>query len=221
MIKISRQVYVEKKSTDAIQANDLYHELKINFQFKNLSGVRLLNKYDVNGIDQNTFTLATQSVFSEPQIDIVHLDKFDIKSTRQCFAFTLLPGQYDQRADSAQQCIKLLDPNAKPIIRTACVVVLDGELSENEINQIKKYCINPVDSCEINVLGPIVNIKPPKTRRIDYLKGFIDLDEKAIKAFLINHQLAMSIDDLIMIRNYFRNKMHDPTMTEIKVIDTY
>ena len=215
------RIYVEKKPELAHEANGLFNELKNLVGITTLESLRVINRYDVENIEESLFNKAVNTVFSEPQLDIVDGELKD--NGDYVFAVEPLPGQFDQRADSAAQCIQLQSQGDRPIVRSAKVYVLGGKLSENDINAVKKYVINAVESRE-------ASLEMPETLKIEYtipetvktVDGFISLDEKGLSELLDSLGLAMDIDDLKFLQNYFKNEEHrDPTITEIRVVDTY
>ena len=215
------RVFVEKKAELAHEANGLFGELKNLVGIKALEGVRVINRYDVENIDTALFDQAVRTIFSEPQLDIV-TDAVDAKGGI-VFAVEPLPGQFDQRADSAAQCIQLQSQGDRPTVRSAKVYVLNGALTEADVAAVKKYVINAVESRE-------AALEKPETLAIEYaipstvatVEGFIALDEKGLVELLDTLGLAMDLDDLKFLQNYFKNEeKRDPTITEIRVVDTY
>ena len=215
------RIYVEKKAELAHEANTLFGELCQLVGIKGLEGVRILNRYDVENIDASLFDKTVGTVFSEPQLDVVTTE-LDARGGK-VFAVEYLPGQYDQRADSAAQCIQIISCGERPTIRTAKVYVLDGNITEDDVNEIKKYVINAVESRE-------ASLDKPETLAVDYaipetvatVDGFTTLDEEGMSALLDKLGLAMDIDDLKFLQDYFRDEeKRDPTITEIRVVDTY
>ena len=215
------RIYVEKKAELAHEAHTLFNELTQLVGVKGLLGVRVLNRYDVENIDGELFKKTVNTVFSEPQLDVV-TEELDARGGK-VFAVEYLPGQYDQRADSAAQCIQIISCGERPVIRTAKVYVLDGDVTENDVCEIKKYVINAVESRE-------ASLDKPDTLAIDYatpetvatVDGFINLDDEGMNNLLDKLGLAMDIDDLKFLQNYFKNEeKRDPTITEIRVVDTY
>ena len=215
------RIYVEKKSELAHEANSLFEELRQLVGIKGLSGVRILNRYDVENIDCDLFEKSVGTVFSEPQLDIVTTE-LDADGGR-VFAVEYLPGQYDQRADSAAQCIQIISCGERPTIRTAKVYILSGDITNNDVNEIKKYVINAVESRE-------ASLDKPETLAIEYaipetvatVDGFIGLDDEGMNNILDKLGLAMDLDDLKFLQAYFRDEeKRDPTITEIRVVDTY
>ena len=214
------RVYVEKKKELANEAKSLLNEIRNLVGIKELTDVRLYNRYDVENIEKHLFDYAVGTVFSEPQLDIVTYDKPTEYDT--IFAVEYLPGQFDQRADSAAQCIQIISRGERPTVRTARVYCLFGQLSEEQIATIKKYVINPVESRE-------ASLETLDTLKVSYdiptdvavLNGFIDYDEAELEDFINRYGLAMDIDDIRFCRDYFRTEKRDPTITEIRMIDTY
>ncbi len=215
-----RRVYVEKKhgfNTEAVNLKDNFIE---NLQLTNLDDVRVLNRYDVSHIDQEDFIRAVTTVFSEPNQDNTY-DEIEIN--HNVFAVEYLPGQYDQRADSAAQCIQIVTGKDKPTVKYAKVIVLEGELSEEDLDKIKKYCINPVDSREASLEKPdTLDEVYPKSEEVEIITNFINKSKEQLEEFRVDRGLAMSFEDLFFCQEYFRDtEKRDPTITEIKVIDTY
>ena len=214
------RIYVEKKSELAHEANSLLNEAKSFLQVKNLEQVRVINRYDVENISEKLFNLSVSKVFSEPQLDTVSED-VDTDGYNY-FVSEYLPGQFDQRADSAAQCIQLISCGDKPTVKTAKVYLLKGDLSAEDIDKIKHFVINPVESREASMekfdtLADKVDI--PTT--VDTLTGFINMSEDELKLMVKNLGLAMDDDDLRFCRDYFISEKRDPTITEIRMIDTY
>ncbi|MBQ8441123.1 MAG: phosphoribosylformylglycinamidine synthase, partial [Clostridia bacterium] len=211
---------VEKKRELAHEASALLSELRNLLGIKNLTDVRILNRYDVENISEKLYGEAVRTVFSEPQLDVV-TDELQAENA-VVFAVEYLPGQFDQRADSAEQCIQIISCGERPTIRTAKVYVLSGPLTEAEVAEIKKYVINPVEARE-------AALEKPETLRVQYeiptevavLEGFCELDDKGLEDFIKQYGLAMDLDDIRFTRQYFRSEDRDPTITEIRMIDTY
>ena len=214
------RVYVEKKPGQTHEADSLLKEIRDFLQIKDLKSVRVLNRYDAENMEKSLFDSAVNTVFSEPQVDNV---SYDVPQGGIVFAVEPLPGQYDQRADSAAQCIQIISQGNRPTIRTAKVYVLDGELSEEAVAAIKKHVINAVESREASLELPetlAVNYTIPETVAI--VDGFTKLDDQGIADLLDSLGLAMDADDLKFLQAYFRDEEHrDPTITEIRVVDTY
>ena len=216
-----RRIYVEKKPTLRLEAAGLLNELRSLLGISNLTDLRLINRYDVEGLEEDVFQRAVQTVFSEPQVDdtMTECPTGDF----QIFAVEALPGQFDQRADSASQCIQLMTQGDRPIVRTAKVYLLSGDLSAEDIEKIKKYVINPVESREagleeVDTLHMEYNIPT----MVETVTGFIAMNEEELAELLDRLGLAMDLDDLKFLQTYFRDDEHrDPTITEIRVVDTY
>ena len=213
------RIYVAKKQNYALEANALKGEIQNLLKIDGVKELKVINRYDVEGIDKQLFDKCINSVFSEPQIDdtFVCLPKADY-----IFAVEPLPGQFDQRADSAAQCVQLFSAGNRPDVKTAKVYAIDGNLSDAELEQIKKYVINPVECREADLAEKqtlATNYTLPET--VELLVGFNKLDECGLKEFLKEKGLAMDIDDLKFLQSYFIKENKDPTITEIKMIDTY
>ena len=216
-----RRVYVEKKPDFAVKAKELKHEVK-HYLGIAAEGVRVLIRYDVENVSDDTYKKALQTVFSEPPVDDIYEEEFDAKGGK-VFSVEFLPGQFDQRADSAEQCVKLLNEEEEPIIRSATTYVIDGDITEDELEAIKKYCINPVDSRETGAQKPetlVQNFEEPADVAI--FDGFIDMAEAQLKELYDSLNLAMTFKDFLHIQNYFKGEeKRNPSMTEIRVLDTY
>ena len=216
-----RRVYVEKKPDFAVKAKELKHEVK-HYLGIAAEGVRVLIRYDVENVSDDTYKKALQTVFSEPPVDDIYEEEFDAKGGK-VFSVEFLPGQFDQRADSAEQCVKLLNEEEEPIIRSATTYVINGDITEDELEAIKKYCINPVDSRETGAQKPetlVQNFEEPADVAI--FDGFIDMAEAQFKELYDSLNLAMTFKDFLHIQNYFKGEeKRNPSMTEIRVLDTY
>lgn len=217
-----RRVYVEKKPAYAVKAKELQSEIRSYLGITSVTGVRVLIRYDIENISDETYDRALKTVFSEPPVDDIYEETFDYGSG-QVFSVEFLPGQFDQRADSAQQCVKLLDEEEDPIIRTAVTYVIEGEITQEQFEAIQNYCINPVDSRKTGMEKPetlVTEFEEPDDVAI--LNGFKDMPQEELKALYDSLNLAMTFKDFLHIQNYFRGEEHrDPTMTEIRVLDTY
>ena len=215
------RVYVEKKKELAHEASSLRYEIRHLLQIRSLSDVRILNRYDVENIDAALFEDCKGKVFSEPQLDVVS-DTFDATGA-VVFAVEYLPGQFDQRADSAAQCIQILSQGERPTVRTAKVYLLYGALTDAELAQIKKYVINPVECREASLeTAETLAMESEIPTTVEVLEGFTKLDAAGLSAFLREKGLAMDADDIAFLQAYFRDEeKRDPTITEIRMIDTY
>ena len=215
------RVYVEKRQGLTVEADALKNDINSFLGIKSVKHVRFLNRYDVENITSDLFEYAKTTVFSEPQVDITY-DSLTASESDTVFAVEYLPGQYDQRADSASQCIQIISRGNRPLIRTAKVYILSGTISHEELDKIKKYVINPVEAREASLetkdtLESVYDVPSD----VAVLDGFTELDEDGLAAFIDKYGLAMDRDDLRFTREYFRKEGRAPTMTEIKMIDTY
>ena len=218
-----RRVYVEKKPSFAVKAKELKHEISSYLGIQTVTNVRELIRYDVENISDDVFEKACHTVFAEPPVDDLYLEKFEAADGAHIFSVEFLPGQFDQRADSAVQCVQFLDENAQPIIRSATTYVIEGDITEEEFEAIKNHCINPVDSRETGLQKPetlVTEFKDPEDVKI--FDGFRDMEEGPLKELYSSLNLAMTFKDFLHIQNYFKNEeKRDPSMTEIRVLDTY
>ena len=214
------RVYVEKKTELAAEAKSLKNDLVKLLQIKGLKDLRIINRYDVENIDKELFDYCKGTVFSEPQLDIA-TEELDIDSDAH-FAVEFLPGQFDLRANSAEECIQLISKGDRPTVKAAKVYLLYGDLTEGDVAEIKKYVINPVESRE-------AGMEKLDTLKVDYeipetvatVDGFCGLDEAGLQAMIDELGLAMDIDDIKFCQQYFLSEKRDPTITEIRMIDTY
>lgn len=223
MSKVKR-VYVEKKQPYAVTAKELTEDIKGYLEIDGLKEVRVLVRYDVENLSEDTYKKALTSVFSEPPVDDVYEETFPYdEANSKVFSVEFLPGQFDQRADSAVQCVKFLNEDENPVIKTATTYVLVGDISDAEFEQIKNYCINPVDSRETGLEKPetlVTEFEEPED--VIIFDGFKDMEEKPLKELYDSLGLAMTFKDFLHIQNYFKNEENrDPSMTEIRVLDTY
>ena len=218
-----RRVYVEKKPAYAVQAKELKHEISSYLGIKSATNVRVLIRYDVENISDEVFEKACRTVFAEPPVDDLYLEKFEAAEGAKIFSVEYLPGQFDQRADSAVQCVQFLDGDAQPIIRSATTYVIEGNVTDEEFDAIKHHCINPVDSRETGLEKPETLVTVfPEPEDVKIFDGFKDMPEADLKALYDSLNLAMTFKDFQHIQNYFKNEeKRDPSMTEIRVLDTY
>lgn len=223
MIDTVRRIFVEKKSEYAVESQKLLHDLRLGLNLKNVDGIRIVNCYDVSGISDEEYERSKVTVFSEKNVDNIYEENFKSKNEDKIFALEFLPGQYDQRADSASQCIQILTQHDKPNVHFSRFYILSGNISNKEFEKIKNYCINPVDSRQAKLEKPeTLEIKVSIPEDVEILNGFISMDDDKLRKFLKEKGLAMSFDDLKFCRNYFKdNEKREPSITEIKVIDTY
>ena len=218
-----KRLYVEKKKGCNVEAKHLFNDIKENLNILGLENLRILNRYDIEGISQEDYQIAKNTIFSEPPVDNIYEENFYVDDKEFVFATEYLPGQYDQRADSAMQCIQIISNSEKPDILAAKVFVLSGDLSKEDIEKIKAYCINPVDSREASLDKPeSLKMKMDYPKDIESFEGFIDKSKNEIIELRKELQTAMSDEDLLFCQDYFKNtEKRNPTVTEIRVIDTY
>ena len=218
-----RRVYVEKKPAYAVQAKELKHEISSYLGIKSATNVRVLIRYDVENISDEVFEKACRTVFAEPPVDDLYLEKFEAAEGARIFSVEYLPGQFDQRADSAVQCVQFLDGDAQPIIRSATTYVIEGNVTDEEFDAIKHHCINPVDSRETGLEKPETLVTVfPEPEDVKIFDGFKEMSEADLKALYDSLNFAMTFKDFQHIQNYFKNEeKRDPSMTEIRVLDTY
>lgn len=214
------RVFIEKKEGFDIEAQALFRDVKESLNIVELKGVRLLNRYDVEGINEEDFEKACTVVFSEPNADKTYIENINIQEKH--FVVEYLPGQYDQRADSAEQCIQILTGKEDIRVKTARVIVLEGNLSEEDVESVKAYYINYLDSRETTMDKPLTlkmdNLTPEKVK---VLEGFTSKSKEELEKIIIEEGLAMNIDDLVFTQSHFRAEKRNPTITELKLVDTY
>ncbi|MFQ9312708.1 MAG: phosphoribosylformylglycinamidine synthase [Clostridium perfringens] len=216
-----RMVFVEKKAGFNVESQILLKDFKDNLGIEALEDVRVLNKYILGDMEEEQYVRIVNTILSEAPVDRVYEENFEIGQDEIAFGVEYLPGQYDQRADSASECIMLLTEEEKIPVKSSKVIILKGNLNEEEIKKIKSYYINPVDSREVSPLSKVLEENLEEPNEVQVLNGFLDLNEEGLKNFHREKSLAMSLEDLKMIRDYFKSEDRNPTITEIKVIDTY
>ena len=216
-----RMVFVEKKAGFNVESQILLKDFKDNLGIEALEDVRVLNKYILGDMEEEQYVRTVNTILSEAPVDRVYEENFEIGQDEIAFGVEYLPGQYDQRADSASECIMLLTEEEKISVKSSKVIILKGNLNEEEIKKIKSYYINPVDSREVSPLSKVLEENLEEPNDVEVLDGFLDLNEEGLKNFHREKSLAMSLEDLKMIRDYFKSEDRNPTITEIKVIDTY
>lgn len=218
-----KRIYVEKKKPFAVKAKELQEELGSYLGITGVRDVRMFIRYDVENVSQEIFDKACRTVFSEPPVDLLYQEEIEIPADGRVFSVEYLPGQFDQRADSAVQCVKFLKEDEEPIIRTAVTYLITGQISDEEFHKIKAYCINPVDSRETDMVKPDTLITVyEEPADVAILRDFCTMPETAFRELYDSLGLAMTFKDFLHIRNYFGGEEHrDPTMTEIRVLDTY
>ncbi len=216
------RIFVEKKPGFDGQAQRLLHELRDFLGLSGLVRVRLFNRYDIEGIDEDLLRACVPTVFSEPQSDVVSVELPALEGAAAVFAVEYLPGQFDQRAESASECVQLINQKERPAVRSAVVYALFGALSDTDITAIKRYLINPVEARE-------ASCKPCDTLAIDVfdpdpvelIDGFITLDREGLRRFIGERGLAMDLADIELFQSFFKKEGRNPTITEVKVADTY
>ena len=218
-----KRVYVEKKADFAVQAKELRHEIKHYLGVPDVTGVRVLIRYDIENVSDETFEKACHGVFAEAPVDILYNETFPMKENETAFSVESLPGQFDQRADSAEQCLQFIKEDERPVVRTAIPYVIEGDIPDAELEAIKHHCINPVDSRETGFDKPetLVTVfdEPADVKIFD---GFKEMPEEELKALYDSLGLAMTFKDFQHIQGYYANEeKREPSMTEIRVLDTY
>ncbi|EGT0695525.1 phosphoribosylformylglycinamidine synthase [Clostridium perfringens] len=216
-----RMVFVEKKAGFNVESQILLKDFKDNLGIEALEDVRVLNKYILGDMEEEQYVRTVNTILSEAPVDRVYEENFEIGQDEFAFGVEYLPGQYDQRADSASECIMLLTEEEKVPVKSSKVIILKGNLNEEEIKKIKSYYINPVDSREVSPLSKVLEENLEEPNEVQVLDGFLNLNEEGLKNFHREKSLAMSLEDLKLIRDYFKSEDRNPTITEIKVIDTY
>lgn len=218
-----RRVLVEKREGFDLEAKALKKDLLESLHISNIENLRILNRYDVEGISEEVYENAAKTIFSEPNLDVVYYEEIPGLNGERVFAIEFLPGQYDQRGDWAAQCIQIVNQGVRPAINTAKVYILSGQVTDEEFSKIKDYCINPVDSREASLEKPeTLKMETEIPTTVEVLDGFIDLDEDGLKTFVSEKGLAMTLGDLQHVQKYFKDtEKRNPTITEIKVLDTY
>ena len=218
-----RRILVEKRQGFDLEARALKKDLIESLHIDTIENVRILNRYDIEGIDGEVYENAVKTIFSEPNLDIVYHETLEFNEGERVFAIEYLPGQYDQRGDWAAQCIQIVNEGNRPEINTAKVYILTGNITDEQFDKIKDYIINPVDSREASLEKPkSLKMETEIPTEVEILDGFIDLNEEGLKVFLKNNGLAMTLGDLVHVQGYFKNtEKRNPTITEIKVLDTY
>ena len=218
-----KRIFVEKKKGYDIEAQGMFRDLKQNLKIEGLTGIRIIICYDVEGIDKKQYEKARNTIFSEPQVDVAYDEIIRLSEDERVFAVQYLPGQYDQQADFAAQCLQILTTGEKPVVRVSRVIAASGDITDEDFNRIKGYCINPIESHE-------VSLDKPETLETDYVKshgektveGFIDKTEQELAGLIDELSLAMDVEDIKFCRRYFKDQeKRNPTLTELRMIDTY
>ena len=216
------RIYVEKKPAFAVEADSTRRDIKASLGIS-LTNLRLFNRYDVEGIDEETFQTASRTIFSEPQVDTISMELPELSGNQRLLAVEYLPGQFDQRADSCEQCIQIMTQGDRPAVRNARIYLLEGDLTEEQFAAIKNHLINPVEAREASLeKADTLKTEYEIPTTVETLTGFTGLDEKGLAEFVANYGLAMDLDDIKFCQDYFKNtERRDPTITEIRMIDTY
>ena len=216
-----KSIFVEKKEGFNVEGKSLLEDFKTNLRVESLENVRVVNKYILGKVNEEDYKKSLYSVFSEKTVDNLYEEKIPMDNEEIAFAVEYLPGQYDQRADSASECYALLTAGERIEVKTAKVIILKGNLKEEEVQKIKHYYINPVDSREVDVYSKELLSGLEDPADVEIINGFIQKNDEEIASYHKELGLAMSVNDLLMIRDYFKNEERNPSITEIKVIDTY
>ncbi len=216
------RIYVEKKPQFAVEGKAVLSDLKTALQIKGIKDVRIVNRYDAEGITKENFEKATPTVFSEPPVDDVYYSLPEIEADEKMFATEFLPGQFDQRADSAAQCIQMLCQGERPTVKYAKLYILKGDISDEDFTKIKHYLINAVEARECGFEQyETLDVKYDIPKDVAVLDGFIGLSEDELAQFIKKYALAMDLGDIKFCQEYFKKEQRDPTLTEIRMIDTY
>lgn len=216
-----KSIFVEKKNRFNVEGKSLLEDFKTNLRVESLENVRVVNKYILGKVNEEEYKKSLYSVFSEKTVDNLYEEKIPMDNEEIAFAVEYLPGQYDQRADSASECYALLTTGKRIEVKTAKVIILKGNLSEEEVQKIKHYYINPVDSREVDIYSKELLSELEDPKDVEIVNGFIQKNDEEIAFYHKELGLAMSVNDILMIRDYFKNEERNPSITEIKVIDTY
>ena len=217
------RIYVEKKSEFAVESKSVLSDVKTALRLDNLNNIRILNRYDAEKLSKENFDNAINTVFSEPAVDFVYSELPKLTQNEHIFAVEYLPGQFDQRADSCEQCIQLLTQGERCRVKHAKIYIVDGNLENDEIIKLKNYLINPVESREATLDQYLtLNVKYEIPKTVETITNFIDFTNDELKEFIEDYSLAMDFDDICFCQDYFKNtEKRNPTITEIKMIDTY
>ncbi|MBO6107696.1 MAG: phosphoribosylformylglycinamidine synthase, partial [Stomatobaculum sp.] len=218
-----RRIYVEKKPEFAVRAHELAEDIRNYLGIQSIDGVRVLIRYDIEDMTEKTFQKSRGTIFSEPPLDELYEEEFPHSADDVIFSVEFLPGQFDQRADSAVQCVKLINENSKAVIRSATTYVLSGSITADEAAAVKAFCINPVDSRQADEAKPeTLNVEYPVPEDVQVFEGFRTMPEEEFFALYKSLNLAMTYTDFCFIRDHFRKEEdRDPTVTEIRMLDTY
>ncbi|MBE7026204.1 MAG: phosphoribosylformylglycinamidine synthase [Ruminococcaceae bacterium] len=223
MSEAVRRIFVEKKSEFAVEAQGMLSDLRQNLSLDSLSGVRIINRYDVTGISDEEYAKARDLIFSEPPVDNCFDEEVEIDKSNRVFAIEFLPGQYDQRADSTEECISILTQKDRPTVKTAKIIVLEGDICDADFERIKSYVINPVEMREASLEKPdTLEMEITVPDDVSVVEGFVSMADDELEDLVREMGFAMDKDDLQFCRDYFKNEeKRDPTLTELRMIDTY
>ena len=217
-----RRMFVEKKDAFAVEARGLLADLQTNLGMKGLTGIRVINRYDVMGVTDEEFAAAKALVLSEPPVDTVVDETLEVPAGCRAFAVEFLPGQYNQREDFAAQCIQLITQKERPLVASAKVYILSGTISDEELAKIKAYCINPIEAREAAWEKPETLVQTcEEPQKVKSVEGFLTFTKEEMEAYRAANGFAMSLEDLLWCQKYFNEEHREPTVTEIKVLDTY
>ena len=221
--KMVKRIYIEKKKGFDVEAGRLLADLKSVLDLPGLTGVRIINRYDIEGIDEGSYNRVKHIVFADESVETTYDEELPDDLNPAFFAFEYLPGQYDQRADSAAQCIRMLNPLADVTVKYARVIALNGKAPESDITAIKGYCINPVDSREAGFTKPYsLKADAARAEKVEIIDNFINLTEEELFKFKRKSGFAMSDGDICFLQEYFKEKENrDPTITELRALDAY
>ena len=222
-INMNRRIYVEKKKGFDVEAQSVLEDLRENLSLGGLTGVRIINRYDMSGVSDEEYQKARGLIFSEPPVDSAYDEEIEINGADKVFAVEYLPGQFDQRAASAEDCISILTEKERPVVRSAKLYVLSGDVSDADVERVKAYVINPVEAREASLDKPeTLDMQSDVPADVASVEGFISMDAASLSEMVAKMGFAMDADDLAFCQKYFRDTEHrDPTVTELRMIDTY
>ena len=218
-----KRIFVQKKEGYNVEAKGVLADLRESLNISNLEDVIILNRYDVEGISDEVYEKARNTIFSEPQVDVCYDEEYKAEPEDNIFGIEFLPGQFDQRANSLSECLQIITGGEKPVSKSAKIYVLKGKLTKEEVQKIKSYLINPVDTRECSLEKPeVLKEKMPEPEDVKIVNGFTKMTDENVKEFYEKYGFAMDIEDLKFCQRYFRDEeKRDPSMTEMKMIDTY
>ena len=222
MSKVYR-IYVEKRKDYAVEADEILNNLKTQLKIDSISDLKVVNRYDVQGVDEDVLNQGIPTILSEPMVDDVHKEDYPTSSSAHVFAIEFLPGQYDQRADACEQCFQLLTGEKNVKVKCARLIVLVGELADEQVKRIQDYLINPVDQ-RLATLDKVTDLTDQEVHidAVPVIDGFMNFSDEELKQFIKDNGMAMNYDDLKVTQDYYKNEeKRDPTETELKVLDTY